>query len=37
MPGNELNQAVTAAPMMEALLADYPEVEQATRIAKFGG
>jgi putative ABC transport system permease protein len=37
MPGNELNQAVTAAPMMEALLNDYPEVEQACRIAEFGG
>jgi putative ABC transport system permease protein len=36
MPGNELNQAVTAAPMMEALLNDYPEVEMACRIAKFG-
>src|SRR4030042_2734828 len=32
MPGNELNQAVTAAPMMEALLNDCPEVEQVTRI-----
>jgi len=37
MPGNELNQAVTAAPMMEALLNDYPEVEMACRIGKFGG
>jgi putative ABC transport system permease protein len=37
MMGNELNQAVTAAPMMEALLNDYPEVEMATRIAPFGG
>ena len=37
MPGNELNQAVTAAPMMEALLNDYPEVEMACRIAEFGG
>ena len=27
MPGNELNQAVTAAPMMVALREDYPEVE----------
>jgi putative ABC transport system permease protein len=37
MPGNELNQAVTAAPMMEALRNDYPEVEQITRFGKFGG
>lgn len=37
MPGNELNQAVTAAPMMEALLNDYPEVEMACRVAEFGG
>lgn len=37
MMGNELNQAVTAAPMMEALLNDYPEVEMAVRIAPFGG
>jgi putative ABC transport system permease protein len=37
MPGNELNQAVTAAPMMEALLNDYPEVEMACRIAEYGG
>ena len=37
MPGNELNQAVTAAPMMEALLNDYPEVEMVCRIAEFGG
>src|SRR4030042_2283396 len=37
MPGNELNQAVTAAPMMEALLNDYPEVEMVARIGEFGG
>ena len=37
MPGNELNQAVTSPPMMEALLNDYPEVEMVCRIAKFGG
>jgi putative ABC transport system permease protein len=37
MPGNELNQAVTAAPMMEALLNDCPEVEMACRVAGFGG
>ncbi|MBL7112063.1 MAG: ABC transporter permease [Bacteroidales bacterium] len=37
MMGNELNQAVTAAPMMEAMLNDYPAVENACRIAEFGG
>ena len=37
MLGNELNQAVTAAPMMEAMLNDYPAVENACRIAEFGG
>ncbi|HEC41894.1 MAG TPA: FtsX-like permease family protein [Bacteroides sp.] len=37
MPGNELNQAVTASPMMEALRSDYPEVEHITRVAKYGG
>lgn len=37
MPGNELNQVVTAAPMMTALLNDYPEVEEACRLGKFGG
>jgi len=36
MPGNELNQAVTAEPMMQALLSDYPEVEEASRIFNFG-
>jgi putative ABC transport system permease protein len=37
MPGNELIQAVTAPPMMEALLNDYPEVDMVCRIGKFGG
>jgi putative ABC transport system permease protein len=37
MLGNELNQAVTAAPMMEAILNDYPAVENACRVAEFGG
>ncbi len=37
MMGNELNQAVTAAPMMEALVREYPDVETAVRIAEFGG
>ena len=36
MPGNDLNMAVTSAPMMEALLMDYPEVENVTRFRNFG-
>ena len=36
MAGGELDQAVTAAPMMQAMLSDYPEVEQATRIRQMG-
>jgi len=36
MPGNDLNMAVTSAPMMEAMLMDYPEVENATRFRNFG-
>ena len=36
MPGNDLNMAVTSAPMMEAMLMDYPEVENATRFGNFG-
>jgi putative ABC transport system permease protein len=36
MPGNELNMAVTAPPMMEALIADLPEVENAARFRNFG-
>ena len=37
MPGSEMRHAVTAPPMMEALLNDYPEVEAATRIRLSGG
>jgi putative ABC transport system permease protein len=36
MSGQVLDQAVTAAPMAKALVADYPEVEQATRISRWG-
>lgn len=36
MSGQELNQAITASPMAQALLEDIPEVEQACRIGKFG-
>jgi putative ABC transport system permease protein len=37
MLGNDLNQAVTAAPMYQTLAAEYPEIEHVTRVAKFGG
>jgi putative ABC transport system permease protein len=36
MPGNELNMVITAAPMMETLIRDYPEVENATRFRNSG-
>ncbi|MCP4553625.1 MAG: FtsX-like permease family protein [Bacteroidetes bacterium] len=36
MSGQELNQAITASPMAQALLEDIPEVEQVCRIGKFG-
>jgi len=36
LSGQMLDQAITAAPMAKALVADYPEVEQATRVARFG-
>src|SRR5665648_124968 len=36
MAGGELNQAITAAPMAQAMLNDYPEVLEATRVRKFG-
>ncbi len=35
--GNEFSMAITAAPMAAALLADYPEVEQVTRLSGGGG
>ena len=36
MAGGELDQAITAAPMAQALLKDYPEVLQATRVRGMG-
>ncbi len=36
MAGGELDQAVTAAPMAQAMLKDYPEVLQATRVKGMG-
>jgi putative ABC transport system permease protein len=36
LSGSTLNQAVSAAPMAEALLKDYPEVEHAVRLFKSG-
>ena len=34
--GNEFNQAVTAQPMAQTLVSDYPEVENVVRIRKYG-
>jgi putative ABC transport system permease protein len=36
MSGGELDQAVTAAPMAQAMLKDYPEVLRVTRVRGFG-
>lgn len=36
MAGSELNQAVTAAPMAQAMLNDYPEILKAARIRNMG-
>ncbi len=36
MAGGELDQAITAAPMAQALLKDYPEVLQAARVRGMG-
>jgi putative ABC transport system permease protein len=36
MAGATLDQAITASPMMEALLKDFPEIEHATRINRSG-
>lgn len=36
MAGGELDQAVTAAPMAQAMLNDYPEVLEATRVTRLG-
>jgi putative ABC transport system permease protein len=37
MPATEMRHAVTAPPMAEALLNDYPEVEQVVRLRQSGG
>ena len=36
MAGSELNQAITAAPMAQALINDYPDVLHATRARGMG-
>ncbi len=36
MAGSELDQAITAAPMAQALLNDYPEILKATRVRGLG-
>lgn len=36
MAGGELNQAITAAPMAQAMLNDYPEVVNITRLTGMG-
>ena len=36
MAGGELDQAVTAAPMAQAMINDYPEVLVATRVTQMG-
>ena len=36
MSGGEINQAITAAPMAQAMLNDYPEVLRATRVTGMG-
>jgi len=36
MAGGELNQAITAAPMAQAMLNDYPEIVNITRITQMG-
>lgn len=37
MPATEMRHAVTSPPMAEALMNDYPEVENAVRLRKAGG
>ena len=37
MPATEMRHAVSSAPMAEALMNDYPEVEQSVRLRKAGG
>jgi len=36
LAGGELNQAITAAPMAQALINDYPEVLNVTRVTEMG-
>lgn len=36
MTGNMIDQAVTAPPMANAMLNDYPEIEQAARVREMG-
>ena len=36
MAGGELDQAITAAPMAQAMLNDYPEVTRAARVTQMG-
>jgi putative ABC transport system permease protein len=36
MAGSKLDQAVTAAPMAQAMLRDYPEVLKAVRVRQMG-
>ena len=36
MSGGEIDQAITAAPMAQAILNDYPEVLHATRVTRMG-
>ncbi|MBN1604554.1 MAG: ABC transporter permease, partial [Chitinispirillaceae bacterium] len=36
MAGSEINQAITAAPMAQAMLNDYPEIIKATRVRGMG-
>jgi len=34
--GNEFNQAITAQPMAQALISDYPEVKNVVRLREYG-
>jgi putative ABC transport system permease protein len=36
MSGGEIDQAITAAPMAQAMLNDYPEVLKVTRVTRMG-
>ena len=36
MAGGELNQAITAAPMAQAMINDYPEISHITRVTLMG-